>query len=111
VDDATRVIMSGCSFGDDNLIKALNRNPNVHILAAHQISSPLVELKVFTELNKQLGYGRNLNWNDMWKDLNSYYTDINPAEKGTFNNFVQPNRNFGELFVMTYLKTLIKYNW
>lgn len=102
----TRVVLSACSFGDDNIMRSLYKNQDIHILGSHLTITGSVEMKVFFELNKQLGYGRNLNWNDMWRDLESYYTDIDPTEKAVFNNFIQPNLNYGELFAKTYIKTL-----
>ncbi len=100
-----KIVIAGNTFGDDNLIKALRKNIDVHLLGCSQTATPGVELKVFGEVNKQLSYGRNLNWNDMWKDLSSYYTDVDPSEKAAFSNFIQPDKNLGVIFAKAYLET------
>jgi hypothetical protein len=100
-----KVIMAGNTFGDDNLMKALHKNVDMHILACRQTALPVVSMKVFAEMNKQLSYGRNLNWNDMWKDLSSYYADATPLEKEAFSNFIQPDKNPGVLFAKAYMET------
>jgi hypothetical protein len=100
-----KIIIAGTTFGDDNLMKALHKNIDVNILASRQMAKPSVSLKVYAEVNKQLSYGRNLNWNDMWKDLDSYYTDADPSEKEAFSNFIRPDKNAGVLFTKAYMET------
>ena len=100
-----KIVMADNTFGDDNLIKALNKSTTIHLLGCKETATPVVSTKVFSEVNKQLSYGRNLNWNDMWKDLSSYYTDVDPSEKEIFSNYIQPDKNPGVLFVKAYMET------
>jgi hypothetical protein len=100
-----RVLMADNTFGDDNLRKALEKNVDIHLLACRQTAIPAVSLKVFAEMNKQLSYGRNLNWSDMWKDLNSYYNDADALGKEAFSQYTQPDKNAAVLFVKAYLET------
>lgn len=105
VNPGVKIIMAGTTFGDANLMRALNKNVDIHILANRQTAKPAVSLKVCAEINKQLSYGRNLNWNDTWKDLSSYYADADPLEKEAFSNFIQPDKNPGVLFAKAYMET------
>jgi hypothetical protein len=100
-----KIIMAGNTFGDDNLMNVLRKNIEMHILASRQTVKSAVSTKVCSEINKQLSYGRNLNWNDTWKDLSSYYADADPLEKEAFRNFIQPDKNPGVLFVKAYMET------
>jgi hypothetical protein len=105
VSPGIKIIMAGNTFGDDNLMNTLLKNIEIHILSNRQTAKPRVSLKVCSEINKQLSYGRNLNWNDTWRDLSSYYADADPLEKEAFSNFIQPDKNPGALFVKAYMET------
>lgn len=100
-----KLIVADNTLGDDNLMKALRRNVDVHILACRQQVMPAVSLKVFAEVNKQLSYGRNLDWSNMWKDMESYYSSADALEKAVFSNVIQPDKNAGVLFAKAYLET------
>lgn len=107
---ATRVLLAGHSFGDENLMEAIGRHPKLHIIASRKTSTPEVDVAVFNELNKQLLYGRNLSWKDMWKDLNSYFVNTAPEDKAVFDLMVRPDEHMGLLFLKTYIQALQKNN-
>lgn len=103
---STRVLLAGHSFGDENLINAVEKNNKIHILSSRQTSNPAVDLAIFNELNKQLVYGRNLNWENVWRDLRSHFNNNAPDELENFALFRKPIENPGLLFTKTYLQTL-----
>lgn len=104
----TQIVVAGQSFGDENLLALVRKNPRIHLLSSSHPATPDVEISIFNELNKQLLYGRNLNWKDMWKDLNSYFTNNAAEDKPVFDQQIRPDQNLALLFAKTYLQTLDK---
>lgn len=102
----TRVLLAGHSFGDENLINAVKKNNKIHILSSRQSSTPAVDVTIFKEINKQLLYGRDLDWDNAWRDLRSHFSIHTPADTVQFTLFRKPANHTGLLFTKTYLQTL-----
>ena len=85
---------------------AVKKNNKIHILSSRQSSTPAVDVTIFKEINKQLLYGRDLDWDNVWRDLRSHFSIHTPADTVQFTLFRKPADHTGLLFTKTYLQTL-----
>ncbi len=99
-----RIVMLGSCGGYHNLGTVLSKSPDAHIISSKQVGSMGVNEPIIKSLNNHITAGKDVDWINMWKDLNGYFTSKLPKHKPTFDDYVPPHKNLGAIFIKAYRK-------
>ncbi len=96
-----RVVVLGSCGGYNNLGTVLKAAPDAHIISSKQTGVGTVNNKILAAIHQRLLKGADLDWVQMWKELNSAFAS-GTAEKGYFDDYVPPHKNLGVIFIKAY---------
>jgi hypothetical protein len=99
-----RIVVLGSCGGYHNLATVLNNAPDAHIISSKQVGTMSVNEPIIKQINDKLLAGNNINWVEMWKNLNGYFTGKRGAVKEMFDDYVPPHKNLGAIFIKAYRK-------
>ncbi|HEX6916407.1 MAG TPA: hypothetical protein VF145_14255, partial [Chitinophagaceae bacterium] len=99
---SARVVLLGSCGGYHNLNEVLKVSPEAHIISSKQIGSGLINGPMITMMAETLRQGKDLNWPQMWKSLETSFRD--PTRKERFEDYVPPHKNLGAIFIIAYNK-------
>lgn len=99
---SARVVLLGSCGGYHNLNEVLKVSPEAHIISSKQIGSGLINGPMITMIAENLRQGKDLNWLQIWKSLESTFKD--PTRKERFEDYVPPYKNLGAIFIIAYNK-------
>ncbi|HRP89535.1 MAG TPA: hypothetical protein PKX92_05805 [Edaphocola sp.] len=97
-----RIVMLGSCGGFHNLANVLDKAPDANIISTKQIGSYRINEPIIRRLNEDLLKGKNVNWIEMWKDLETKFSKASEAEKTLFSDYIPPNKNLGAIFIKAY---------
>jgi hypothetical protein len=98
---SARVVILGSCGGYNNLNEVLKISPEAHIISSKQVGSGLINGPMITMIAETLRQGKDLNWPQLWKSLETKFTD---KRKETFEDYVPPHKNLGAIFIIAYNK-------
>lgn len=97
-----KVVLLGSCGGYQNLANVLDLAPDAHIISSKQMGTQNVNEVIIKELHGQLTKGNNLDWINMWKDLEKKFDKASAHDRGYFIDYVPPNKNLGAIFIKAY---------
>ena len=100
----TKVAMLGSCGGYHNLGRVLDQSPDAHIISSKQTGAALINDAIIRAINARLLDGKNIDWINMWKELNTLFAAKKPSDKNLFVDYVPPHKNLGSLFIKAYRK-------
>lgn len=98
----SRIVMLGSCGGYHNLSVVLDRSPDAHIISSKQIGAMNINEPIIKDIETRLLQGKDIEWIDMWKGLNTYFNTKMPSMKSTFADYVPPYKNLGAIFIKAY---------
>lgn len=99
----SRIVILGSCGGYHNLSIVLDHSPNAHIISSKQVGAMNVNEPIIKAINNQILEGKNINWINTWKDLNTLFsTKKNAHLKALFDDYVPPHKNLGAIFIKAY---------
>ena len=101
---SAKIIMLGSCGGYNNLKQILDYAPDAHIISTKQIGARDVNKPIIEALNNTLRNGRNIDWRQMWADLEILFTKEGRDKKDLFDDYIPPHKNLGALFIKAYTK-------
>jgi hypothetical protein len=105
---SARVVILGSCGGYNNLNEVLKISPEAHIISSKQVGSGLINGPMITLIAETLRQGKDLNWPQLWKTLETRFSD--PTRKERFEDYVPPYKNLGAIFIIAYNKLEQKSN-
>lgn len=105
---SARVVILGSCGGYNNLNDVLKISPEAHIISSKQVGSGLINGPMITLIAETLRQGKDLNWPQLWKTLETRFSD--PTRKERFEDYVPPHKNLGAIFIIAYNKLETKNN-
>ncbi|MDB5198609.1 MAG: hypothetical protein JWO92_572 [Chitinophagaceae bacterium] len=103
--ESAKIIMLGSCGGYNNLAKILDYAPEAHIISTKQIGARDVNKPIIEAINNTLRAGKNIDWRDMWNNLEVLFTKAGRDKKDLFDDYIPPHKNLGALFIKAYSKT------
>ena len=97
---SARVVLLGSCGGYHNLNEVLKVCPEAHIISSKQIGSGLINGPMIIMIAENLRQGKDLNWIQIWKSLESTFKD--PKRRENFEDYVPPHKNLGAIFIIAY---------
>jgi len=97
----TKIVVLGSCGGYHNLSTVLDHSPDAHIISSKQTGAMSVNEPIIKDLNEQLLAGKDINWINMWKDLNVYFEKKKDVME-KFSDYVPPYKNLGAIFIKAY---------
>lgn len=101
-----KVIMLGSCGGYQNLSNILNTAADAHIISSKQTGTGVVNETILRELHNELMTNKELNWINIWKDLNVDFSKLRPVDREYFSDYVPPYKNLGAIFIKAYRKVM-----
>jgi hypothetical protein len=105
---SAKVVLLGSCGGYNNLNDVLQISPEAHIISSKQVGSGLINGPMITLIAETLRQGKDLNWPQLWKTLETRFSD--PTRKERFEDYVPPHKNLGAIFIIAYNKLSQKSN-
>ena len=102
--ESAKIIMLGSCGGYNNLKQILDYAPDAHIISTKQIGARDVNKPIIEAINNTLRAGKNIDWRDMWGNLETLFTKIGRDKKDLFDDYIPPHKNLGALFIKAYSK-------
>jgi hypothetical protein len=99
---SAKVVLLGSCGGYNNLHDVLQACPQAHIIATKQTGTALITQPLINLMADRLREGKDLNWPEMWKDLDAKFKD--KISKDRFEDYVPPHKNLGAIFMIAYNK-------
>ena len=59
---------------------------------------------IIEAINNTLRAGKNIDWREMWGDLEVLFTKAGRDKKDMFDDYIPPHKNLGALFIKAYSK-------
>jgi hypothetical protein len=101
---SAKIIMLGSCGGYKNLKQILDYAPDAHIISTKQIGAKDINKPIIEALNNILRSGRNIDWRQMWNDLDQQFSKGPRDKKDLFDDYIPPFKNLGALFIKAYTK-------
>jgi hypothetical protein len=102
--ESAKIIMLGSCGGYNNLKQILDYAPDAHIISTKQIGARDVNKPIIEAMNNTLRAGKNIDWRDMWGNLEILFTKMGRDKKDLFDDYIPPHKNLGALFIKAYSK-------
>lgn len=99
---SVKVVMLGSCGGYHNLSIVLDHSPDAHIISSKQTGAMNVNEPIIKAIESKIISGEDIEWINMWKDLNTYFKTKAPSYKSTFDDYVPPHKNLGAIFIKAY---------
>ena len=103
--ESAKIIMLGSCGGYNNLKQILDYAPDAHIISTKQIGTRDVNKPIIEAINNTLRAGKNIDWRDMWGNLEILFTKMGRDKKDLFDDYIPPHKNLGALFIKAYSKS------
>ena len=103
--ESAKIIMLGSCGGYNNLKQILDYAPDAHIISTKQIGARDVNKPIIEAINNTLRAGKNIDWRDMWGNLEILFTKMGRDKKDLFDDYIPPHKNLGALFIKAYSKS------
>lgn len=97
-----KVVLLGSCGGYHNLASVLDSAPDAHIISSKQTGTQNVNEIIIKELHGNLTNGKDLNWINMWNDLDKKFEKYSATDRSYFGDYIPPNKNLGAIFIKTY---------
>ncbi len=104
IPESAKIIMLGSCGGYNNLKQILDYAPEAHIISTKQIGARDVNKPIIEAINNTLRAGKNIDWREMWNDLEILFTKAGRDKKDLFDDYIPPHKNLGALFIKAYTK-------
>jgi hypothetical protein len=101
---SAKIIMLGSCGGYKNLKQILDYAPDAHIISTKQIGAKDINKPIIEALNNILRSGKNIDWRQMWNDLDQQFLKGPRDKKDLFDDYIPPFKNLGALFIKAYTK-------
>jgi hypothetical protein len=99
----TKIVVLGSCGGYHNLSIVLDHSPDAHIISSKQVGSMSVNEPIIKAINDQILEGKNINWVNTWKSLDTYFSSKKAGTaKNLFVDYVPPHKNLGAIFIKAY---------
>ena len=102
--ESAKIIMLGSCGGYNNLKQILDYAPDAHIISTKQIGARDVNKPIIEAINNTLRAGKNIDWREMWNNLEIVFTKAGRDKKDLFDDYIPPHKNLGALFIKAYSK-------
>lgn len=99
-----KIIMLGSCGGYQNLKTILDYAPEAHIISTKQTGAMNVNKPIIDALDNTLRQGKDIDWRQMWDDLNAQFSRGPKLLRETFDDYIPPQKNLGALFIKAYQK-------
>ena len=103
--ESAKIIMLGSCGGYKDLKKILDYAPEAHIISTKQIGARDVNKPIIDAINNTLRAGKNIDWRQMWNNLESVLTKAGRDKKDLFDDYIPPHKNLGAIFLKAYSTT------
>lgn len=100
--ESAKIIMLGSCGGYSNLAKILEYAPEAHIISTKQIGARDVNKPIIEAINNTVRAGKNIDWRQMWNNLDLYFAKSGKDKKDLFDDYIPPHKNLGALFIKAY---------
>jgi len=98
----SRIVILGSCGGYHNLSVVLDHSPDAHIISSKQTGAMNVNEPIIKNIETLIQEGKDVEWIQLWKDLNNYFNTKMPSYKSTFADYVPPYKNLGAIFIKAY---------
>jgi hypothetical protein len=98
----SRIVILGSCGGYHNLSVVLDHSPDAHIISSKQTGAMNVNEPIIKNIETLIQVGKDVEWIQLWKDLNNYFNTKMPSYKSTFSDYVPPYKNLGAIFIKAY---------
>ncbi|HEY5461912.1 MAG TPA: hypothetical protein VIJ95_01535 [Hanamia sp.] len=102
--ESAKIIMLGSCGGYNNLKAILTYCPDAHIISTKQTGAKNVNKQIIDALDNTLLEGKNIDWRQMWSELENYFSKTSRDTRETFEDYIPPQKNLGALFIKAYNK-------
>lgn len=102
--ESAKIIMLGSCGGYNNLKQILDYAPDAHIISTKQIGARDVNKPIIEAINNTLRAGKNIDWREMWGNLENLFIKMGRDKKDLFDDYIPPHKNLGALFIKAYSK-------
>jgi hypothetical protein len=102
--ESAKIIMLGSCGGYKNLKQILDYAPEAHIISTKQIGARDVNKPIIEALNNTIRAGKNIDWRQMWNDLEGSFAKAPRDKRELFDDYIPPHKNLGALFIKAYTK-------
>lgn len=99
-----KIIMLGSCGGYQNLKTILDYAPEAHIISTKQTGAMNVNKPIIDALDNTFRQGKNIDWRQMWDNLNASFAKAPKSVRETFDDYIPPQKNLGALFIKAYQK-------
>ena len=97
-----KIIMLGSCGGYKNLKTILTYAPEAHIISTKQTGARDVNKPIIDALDNTLRNGNNIDWRQLWGNLETYFSKSSKDLRETFEDYIPPQKNLGALFIKAY---------
>jgi hypothetical protein len=87
----------GSCGGYSEVVKVFQANPDAHIISTRNIGSKYINDPILSKINTNAVANQDINWNQMWADLQKGFTARNTKE--LFSAYIPPNKYIGIMFI------------
>ncbi|MGN6194583.1 MAG: hypothetical protein ACTHOB_06570 [Ginsengibacter sp.] len=102
--ESAKIIMLGSCGGYQNLKTILKYAPEAHIISTKQTGAMNVNKPIIDALDNTLREGKNIDWRQMWSNLQTQFDKAPRETRETFEDYIPPQKNLGALFIKAYNK-------
>ena len=102
IPESAKIIMLGSCGGYNNLKQILDYAPEAHIISTKQIGARDVNKPIIEAINNTLRAGKDIDWRNMWNNLEILFTKAGRDKKDLFDDYIPPHKNLGALFLKAY---------
>jgi hypothetical protein len=100
--ESAKIIMLGSCGGYKNLKQILDYAPDAHIISTKQIGAMDINKPIIETINNTLRNGKNIDWREMWNELENNFSKGPRDKKDLFDDYIPPQKNLGALFIKAY---------
>lgn len=100
--ESAKIIMLGSCGGYNNLATILKYAPEAHIISTKQIGARDVNKPIIEAINNTLRAGKNIDWRQMWNNLEIVLSKAGRDKKDLFDDYIPPHKNLGALFLKAF---------
>lgn len=101
-----KIVMLGSCGGYHNLANVLDRSPDANIISSKQTGAARINEPIINIMLKQIMAGKDVDWPDDWKELDTYFSKKTKEEQDLFSDYVPPHKNLGAIFIKAYRKMM-----
>jgi hypothetical protein len=102
IPESAKIIMLGSCGGYNNLKQILDYASEAHIISTKQIGARDVNKPIIEAINNTLRAGKNIDWRNMWMNLENLFIKAGRDKKDLFDDYIPPHKNLGALFLKAY---------